>query len=129
MARRYNRKEEKATETVDMSRYVDSDPIVEQCKGCNKVFSFEWQADLVTLEAKKCLTYPNPASKWAGEGEKFAMMTATIRDIDDKGKPALIEKEIPVIEKICPVASHVKLREIVNTDSKRRFGQQKHGRR
>jgi len=124
MAKRKNRKTTEAAKTIDMTLYVNSDPVVEQCKGCDKVFDFVWQN---AVKAEKCLTYFNPASKWPKEGDKFAMMTATVREIDDKGKADLVEREIPIIEKFCPVASHLKPREIVNVSGKKRVGQQKHG--
>ncbi len=126
MAKRKNRKLKEEAVAIDMSRYVESEKIHDRCVGCNKVFGFVGPEG--GYATQKCLTYSNPASKWPKEGEKVAMMMATVRDIDDRGKSALIEREIPVIEKVCPVASHVKQREIVNVVLKTRAGQQKHRR-
>jgi len=124
MAKRKNRKSKEETVAIDMVKYINSKPINRECMGCNKIFTFIHPVP-GKLEKQRCLTYPDPASKWPKKGEKFAMMTVTVRGRDDKGKPALVEKEIPIIEKFCPVASHFEQREVVNTSSKKRSGQQK----
>jgi len=107
---------------IDMTRYINSEEIHEKCTGCDRVFDFTPVEGMIT--SRKCLAYVNPASKWPGK-EKYAMMTATVRETGGKKGNTLVEKEIPILEKICPLASHVTLSDIVNTSSKTRAGQQK----
>lgn len=111
---------------IDMNKYLDSKPVVEQCTGCNRIFDFEWQDGFATIEAKKCLVYIDPAVKWPRKGEQFATRVATVVERDARGKIISREnKEVPIIEKVCPMASHVKVAERIVQTSKVLVGQQK----
>jgi hypothetical protein len=135
MAKRRNRKVLTAEETLDMSKYVDSAAVVPDCDGCDKIFNFEWETKAedgqkTLIKARKCLAYSNPASKWPKKGESFATKEMTVRIRDAKGKAIALENQIlPILPKMCPLATHVSLPEIVEETSKARAGQQKQSRR
>lgn len=114
---------------IDMSRYVDSEPIVDDCEGCEKVF--DWHGDEGTIVVQKCLAYPIPAAKWPRKGEKVVTDIFTIRERDETGKAiGLKEVELPVIIKRCQLATHYVGPEIVEmSGGKVRAGQQKTKRR
>jgi hypothetical protein len=113
--------------TFNMAKYNESSSIHESCKGCRRTFEHVYaipKTDVV-ITTEKCLVYPNPASKWPGK-EKYATMAATVRETDSKGRITTAEKEIPIIDRVCPLASHIVRREIIDTSSKTRAGQQRH---
>ena len=115
----------KQAETTDMSRYADSEAIVKECEGCDKVFDYVAPEGMIVEQ--KCLAYIKPASKWPRKDETFAMRTVTIRERDENGKATgLVEKDIPVVIKACPLATHFTMPEIVDTNVKTRAGQQRH---
>ena len=114
--------------TVNMSKYADSKEIDDRCVGCNKIFDWIGNEGIVTIE--KCLAYSDPSSKWPDDKVGFATHEATVLARDAAGKPIKLEQqEIPVIEKMCPLASHVKPAEIVEDSGKTRAGQQKQKKR
>ena len=113
---------------IDMARYNDSEAVVPECEGCERVFEHiqvleEGEFPVIT---DKCLAYPVPAAKWPRKDETFAMRTVTVRERDEKGKPTLVQKDIPVVIKACPLATHYTMPEIVDTNIKTRAGQQRH---
>ena len=56
-------KEEKAA-VIDMTKYVDSEPVVEKCSGCERVFDFPLPGPDPTAIEFRCLAYYKPAAKW-----------------------------------------------------------------
>jgi len=105
---------------VDMTEYTESLPVVEQCLGCDKVFDFIHQGTDDEAPEKRCRAYYNPAAKWPSEGQEFAVHTVMVRS-----REGLKPKEVPILDKYCPLASHYTAIEVVNTSDKVRFGQQK----
>ena len=94
-----------------MARYNESEAVVPECEGCDKVFEHiqvveEGEFPIIT---DKCLAYAVPAAKWPRKDEVFAMREATIRVYDEKGKPSTEDTEIPIVPKACPLATHFKL--------------------
>lgn len=114
-------------EVIDMSRYVEAEPVVERCAGCKHVFDYIQVNDEGTIveEAEKCRVYLRPEVKWPRKGEKFAMMLAKVRDIDDKGKPFTEEREVPIFPKSCPMATHYTPQIVLKQSEKVLVGQQK----
>ena len=117
MARRKNRKVVEKGEAIDMKKYIDSKPVVEQCAGCTKIFDFVWQVDTVTMMAKKCLAYINPKAKWG-------TAPAVMKEVTARIKGDFVTEMLPVIDTGCPLATHTEARTATDTQ-KVRVGQQK----
>ena len=120
-----------AKETIDMAKYQDSKPIVAACEGCENAFDYtEGPAEgTILIEERRCSVYFNPAAKWPSD-ESYVTKMFTVRKRDASGRAIALEsEELPVAPKICPMATHVKLPEIVETAEKARAGQQKQKKR
>jgi hypothetical protein len=111
---------EKARENViDMARYDGSKKIHEKCVGCRKVFEHISTPHGVPVITSKCLTYLRPAMWWEEKPiatKKELIVTKT----NPKGQLM----NVPVVSRICPVATHVSHTEKADP-SKVRVGQQK----
>lgn len=99
-------------EAINMSRYVDSEFIHERCIGCDKVFDYvasgnnEFGAGSVT--GQKCRTYIRPAMWWE------EMPVATRKElVKDKYNSQGVLMDVPVIDRVCPVATHVEVKKTV----------------
>jgi molybdopterin converting factor small subunit len=110
-------------EVIDMSRYVEAEPVVERCAGCKHVFDFTPTEGMIVDQ--RCRVYLRPEVKWPREGDKFVMMRAKVRDIDDKGKPFTEEREVPIFPKSCPMATHYTPPVVLRQTEKVLVGQQK----
>jgi hypothetical protein len=51
---------------IDMARYDESLPVVDQCRGCEKIFEHTQALDEgeILVEENKCLVYVNPSIWW-----------------------------------------------------------------
>lgn len=112
-----------------MASYVDSKQVVDQCHGCNKVFDFvhtEENEDGEPIQTElRCVAYCNPAAKWPAKDQKFATAMFKVREVDSKGKAEMVERELPILEKYCPLASHYTVQTRIKTDTKVHVGQGK----
>lgn len=111
---------EKAKENaIDMVRYDGSKEIHEKCVGCRKVFEHTSTPHGVTVSALKCLTYSRPAMWW--EEKPIATKKELVKSqTNPKGQLM----DVPVVSRICPVATHVSHTEKFDP-AKVRVGQQK----
>lgn len=130
MAKRRNKKIETVNAGIDMSRYDDSKEIVEECFGCDKIFTHlkvveGGEEGTVTIETKKCRTYQTPATKWPRKNAAYVMRAVAVRESGANGKVAVVEKDIPVVDHRCPKASHIQQYDIIDMTDKTRRGQQK----
>lgn len=116
---------------IDMRKYDESKEVVDACAGCENVFDhllvLEGETGSSTeVVAKKCLVYFDPAAKWPTKGTKFVTKEFVVRKRNANGVAiALANEEHPVCPKICPMATHVKVPEIVETNVKVHVGQGK----
>jgi len=94
-------------ETIDMAKYADSAEIHEKCKGCAKVFDYTPGEGMIT--SQKCLTYVRPAMWW--EDKPVATEKVLIKDSDH---PKGILVDMPVVNRICPVANHIEVKKTVD---------------
>ena len=115
MAKKKNRTVIEGAMVIDMGKYTDSGPIVDQCIGCNKTFEFV-RTGMVT--AVKCLAYANPSAKW--NDAPVAMEEVIIKS---KKQPKGAAEMLPVVDTGCPLATHVTLRNRGEVQHKR-VGQQ-----
>ncbi len=90
-------------DTIDMAKYVDNEPIHEECNGCAKAFDYVTPDGVFT--ERRCLTYIRPAMWW----NKRSIATAPVL-VKDKANPKGILKDLPVVEFRCPVATHVSVK-------------------
>jgi len=118
----------KKAEPIDMAKYNDSEEIADMCKGCNKVFEhiFTPEESEIAVFADKCLAYIRPEAKWPAKDQKFAMATFKVREVNVSGKTAMVEKELPINDKYCPLASHFTPELRIKVEEKVRAGQQRH---
>jgi len=116
MSKRKNRKVIEKTTAIDMGKYVNSDPIVDQCIGCNKTFEHECPDGVVFTT--KCLAYANPKAKW---NDAPVLMEEVL--IKSKKHPKGLLEMLPVVDTSCPLATHVTLRDRGEAQHKR-VGQQ-----
>lgn len=101
-------------EVVDMSRYIKSETIHEKCTGCEKVFNYiaikkiaNESGELADVEliTPKCKVYIRPAVWWE------EMPVATRKElVKDRDHPQGILVDVPVIDRVCPVATHVEIK-------------------
>lgn len=92
--------------TIDMAKYADSEEIHEKCIGCAKVFDYTPAGGMIT--SQKCLTYIRPAMWW--EEKSVATKKELVKD---KDHPKGILVDVPVVNRICPVANHVEVEKTV----------------
>lgn len=106
---------EKTKEVIDMTRYVKSEPIHEKCVGCKKVFDFHYTQEVEGEDGKAvekeftqptCKVYIRPAMWW--EEKSVATRKKLVVDRDN---PRGILVDVPIINQVCPVATHVKVEE------------------
>jgi hypothetical protein len=123
MSKKRNQKVNPA-DSINMEKYADSEAIHSNCEGCGHVF--DWVAAEGEFTLRKCLVYAKPATKWPNDKVQFATKMATVikRDASNKVISREIE-EVPVVEKICAMATHVKPLELAIQSSKVLVGQQK----
>ena len=95
-------------EIIDMSRYIESEEIVEQCVGCSKVFDYVPAGGMVA--SQKCRAYIKPSVKW--EQKPVAVSPVLVRS---KEHPKGILQDLPVTEFRCPLADHLSVAAVAKT--------------
>ena len=101
-------------EVIDVERYAKSEAIHEKCIGCEKVFVYteyvedENGVETILLKENRCKVYPRPAMWW--EEQSVATRKELVKDRD---YPQGLLVDVPVIDRVCPVATHVEIKKTV----------------
>ena len=108
-------------EIAKMGRYLLSEPIVPECKGCEHVFDYVGPEAEIVVE--KCDAYVKPSVKW--EQKPVAMVETLVRTREN---PRGVKQMLPAKVFRCPMATHFKSEEKISAEI-RRAGQQKQKKR